>query len=115
MVINFFFLDYISKDERTINVIYTASKKENYSYFIKDKKFGHISHMKLLPDNKIFLCRNNVECEIHIMNNEFELIEKWSHFGEDVISSFVLKNKIISNLIDEETDENTQEIDKKRS
>ena len=111
----FLFLDYISKDERTINVIYTASKKENYSYFIKDKKFGHISHMKLLPDNKIFLCRNNVECEIHIMNNEFELIEKWSHFGEDVISSFVLKNKIISNLIDEETDENTQEIDKKES
>ena len=109
----FLFLDYISKNERTINVIYTASKKENYYYLIKDKKFGHISHMKLLPDNKIFLCRNNVECEIHAMNNEFEVIEKWSHIGEDVISSFVLKNKNINNLIDDETDENTQEINKK--
>ena len=69
--------------------------------------------MKLLPDNKIFLCRNNVECEIHIMNNEFELIEKWSHFGEDVISSFVLKNKNINNLIDDEEDENTKEINNK--
>jgi hypothetical protein len=71
--------------------------------------------MKLLPDNKIFLCRNNVECEIHIINNEFELIEKWSHIGEDVISSFVFKNKNINNLINDETDEITQEINKKEA
>ena len=109
----FLFLDYISKDERTINVIYTASKKESYYYLIKDKKFGHISHMKLLSDNKIFLCRNNVECEIHAMNNEFEVIEKWTHIGEDVISSFVLKNKDITNLIDNEDNKNTQEINQK--
>lgn len=114
----FLFLDYISKTERTINVIYTASKKAEYYYLIKDKKFGHISHMKLLPDNKIFLIRNNVECEIHIMNNDFEEIEKWSHIGEDVISCFILKNNNINNinnLIDEEDDENTQDANKKDS
>ena len=88
------FLDYISKNERTINVIYTATKKEKYYYIIKGQNYGHISHMKLLPNSQIFLCKNNNECEIHLMNKDFELIEKWIHIGEDVISSYIYIKKI---------------------
>ena len=41
--------------------------------------------MKLLPNNKIFLVRNNKECEIHLMNKGFDTIEKLIHLGEEVI------------------------------
>ena len=88
----FLFLDYISKNERTINIVYTATKKEKYNYLIKDNSFGHISHMKLLPNNKLFLCRNRKECEIHLTNKDFETIEKWAHFGEEVISCYIYIN-----------------------
>ena len=54
----FLFLDYTTKDERRISVFFTSSQKEEYHYCIK-QDFGHISHMKLLPNNKIFLCRKN--------------------------------------------------------
>ena len=87
----FLFLDYISKEERRICVAYTASKKEEYHYII-NKNYGHISHMKLLQNNKIFLCKNDKECEIHLMNEDFEEIEKWIHIGEDVISCCIYKN-----------------------
>ena len=88
----FLFLDYISKNERMITVVYTATKKEQYNYLIKDRAYGHISHMKLLPNNKIFLVRNNKECEIHLMNKRFDTIEKWIHLGEEVISSYAYIN-----------------------
>ena len=93
----FLFLDYISKKERTINVFYTATKKEEYIYIIKDRSYGHISHMKLLTNNKIFLCRNNNECEIHLMNKDFDTIEKYTHFGDEVITSYAF----IRNYIDD--------------
>ena len=86
----FLFLDYISKEERRIGVAYTASKKEEYHHII-DKNYGHISHMKLLQNNKIFLCKNDKECEIHLMNEDFDEIEKWIHIGEDVISCYIYK------------------------
>ena len=88
----FLFLDYVTKEQRKITVFYTESKQEEYNYIIS-KEYGHISHMKLLPENKIFLCRNNIECEIHLMNEDFTMIEKWSHIGEDVISCCIFINK----------------------
>ena len=92
----FLFLDYISKNERMITVVYTATKKEQYNHLIKDRSYGHISHMKLLPNNKIFLVRNNKECEIHLMNKGFDTIEKWIHLGEEVISSYAYINNNIN-------------------
>ena len=92
----FLFLDYLSKEERIISVVYTASKNAQYNYMIKNRDYGHISHMKLLPNNKIFICRKNKECEIHLMNKDFNEIEKWVHIGEDVLSCYIfIKNKNI--------------------
>ena len=84
----FLFLDNISENERKIRVYYTLTKKQELKYSIK-KNFGHISHMKLLSDNKIFLCRNKIQCEIYETNEGFSLIEKFEHLGEEVISSYV--------------------------
>ena len=86
----FLFLDYMSKDERKICIYYTLSYDNIYEYNI-EKDFGHISHMKIISkeDNKIFLCRNNNQCEIHLIDKDFTCIESWKHIGNDAISSFV--------------------------
>ena len=84
----FLFLDNISENERKICIYYTLTKKQQYICVI-NKDFGHISHMKLLSDNKIFLCRNKIQCEIYETNEEFSLIEKFDHFGQEVISSYI--------------------------
>ena len=86
----FLFLDYITKEERRICIYYTLSDLDEYECVI-EKEFGHISHMKLISkeDNKIFLCRNNNNCEIHLLDENFTCIESWKHIGTDNISSFV--------------------------
>ena len=80
--------------------------------FLIDKKFGHISHMKLLPNGCIFLCRNLFICEIYKYennnnnttdgenNNNFILLNMWVHNkNKEIISSniYILGNKINTN------------------
>ena len=86
----FLFLDYRTKEIRRICIHSVLNDKNIYEYNIS-KAFGHISHMKLISseDNKIFLCRNNNQCEIHLMDDNFTCIQSWDHIGKDVISSFV--------------------------
>ena len=86
----FLFLDYRTKEIRRICIHSVLNDKNIYEYNIT-KAFGHISHMKLISseDNKIFLCRNNNQCEIHLMDDNFTCIQSWDHIGKDVISSFV--------------------------
>jgi len=86
----FLFLDYITKEKRRICIHSILNDKNVYEYNIS-KSFGHISHMKLISseDNKIFLCRNNNQCEIHLIDDNFTCVQSWEHFGNDVISSFV--------------------------
>jgi hypothetical protein len=86
----FLFLDYRTKEIRRICIHSVLNDKNIYEYNIS-KAFGHISHMKLISseENKIFLCRNNNQCEIHLMDDNFTCIQSWEHIGKDVISSFV--------------------------
>jgi hypothetical protein len=49
-----------------------------------DDKFGHISHLKILDKNKIFLVRSLNICEIHQLNNDFTLLESFRHIGDEV-------------------------------
>jgi hypothetical protein len=101
----FLYIEYYDESIRCINIYNTLSKKKYLSYLI-DKKFGHISHMKLLPNDCIFLCRNLFICEIYKYNsnitddesnNNFILINMWVHNkNKEIISSniYVLGNKI---------------------
>lgn len=86
----FLFLDYISKEKRKICIYYTISKMDIFEYNI-GKEYGHISHMKIInkDENKIFLCRNYNECEIHLIDENFTCIESWKHIGNDTISCFI--------------------------
>ena len=84
----FVWVDYISKTERRLCIYYTASSKTQITIML-DKKFGHISHMKLLPDNKIFLVVNNNQCEIRTCSPSFNILMKYKHIGAEVISSAI--------------------------
>ena len=81
----FLFLDYESDSIRRICIYYTLSKKPCYIYKIT-KDFGHISYMKLLLNDKIFLCKNHKFCEIHKIEENFRLLESWEHDGNEIIA-----------------------------
>ena len=81
----FLFLDYQTKNIRRICIYYTLSRIKSFSYKINND-FGHISHMKLLYNNRIFLCRKYNQCEIHKINDDFTLVEEWKHVGEEIIA-----------------------------
>ena len=104
---NFLYIDFIDESKRSINILQTLTNKIKFKYLL-DKKFGHISHMKFLPENCIFLCRNLCVCEIYkyksneidINNNNdnnFILLNMWVHnYNKEIISSnvYIPGNKI---------------------
>jgi len=110
----FLYIDFISKKEKFIGVEFTRSKKEKYIYNIKDiKNFGHISHMKIITYEKIFLVRNEIQCEIRYLNNDFEILEKFEYIGYDILSCclFYVDNLeySIDLLVDDESEKNIEE------
>ena len=96
----FLFVDYKSKEEKFIGIEYTSSLKDRYTYKIKDrKKFGHISHMKIMTNDIIFLVRNEIQCEIRYINENFDIIEKYQHNGIEVISCCFFRKENEESLI----------------
>ena len=129
----FLYLEYYSKTLRGINIFSTLKEQKLFQYFIKND-FEHISFMKLLPDDSIFLCRKIYLCEIYnikynnnidktnkleeneihndINNNkeDFILLKSWIHHpNNEIISSNVCiiknKNKYNNKENKEENDE----------
>ena len=87
---DFLFVDFISKEERAICLFDTIKNKLIYTYNIT-KNFGHISHMKILmnKEKKIFLCRNDLQCEIHLLDDKFTCVEYFEHIGDDILNIFI--------------------------
>ena len=87
---DFLFVDFLSKEERAICLFDTIKNKLIYSHNIS-QNFGHISHMKILmnKETKIFLCRNNLQCEIHLLDDKFTCIEYFEHIGDDILNIFI--------------------------
>jgi len=92
----FIWVEFIGPGERNIcvaNVINNLNNNKNNNdnmiepYKIKiEKDFGHISHLKLLNETKIFLVHNLNICEIRLLNKEFTIIESFKHIGDEVYS-----------------------------
>ena len=57
---------------------------ETFKKYIDNKNFGHISHLKILNESKIFLVHSLNICEIRQLNQEFTLIESFKHIGDEV-------------------------------
>jgi hypothetical protein len=109
----FLFVDFLSKEEKFIGIIYTLTKNENYIYKIDDpNKFGHISHMKLITKKSIFLIRNEIQCEIRYLNEDFDCLEKFNTLGSDIISCCIYKNEnmnFLSDLMDNNIKEKSED------
>ena len=92
----FAWVEFIGPGERNIcvaNVINNLNNNKNNNdnmvdtYKIKiEKNFGHISHLKILNESKIFLVHNLNICEIRLLNKEFTLIESFKHIGDEVFA-----------------------------
>ena len=81
----FLFIDYQTSNIRRICIFYTVTKSKPYIFKIT-KDFGHISHMKILSDDRVFLCRDLTKCEIRNLDENFTINEKWTHIGDEIIA-----------------------------
>ena len=95
---NFAWVEFIGPGERNIciaNVINNINNVNNnlnnnnnlvetYKKNIDNKKFGHISHLKILNESRIFLVHSLNICEIRQLNQDFTLIESFKHLGDEV-------------------------------
>ena len=109
----YIYLEHYNKEIRCINIYSTIKDQKIFQIFLENE-FGHISFIKLLPDNCIFLCRKIYLCEIYkinkninsknITNNseinikenkDFILLKSWTHVRDyEIISSniYILEN-----------------------
>ena len=84
----FCWVEYINdKMDRNL-CIHNITKNDNiqevdYKFQI-DKNFGHISHAKIINKNKIFIVRDLNKCEIRNISSDFELLESFTHIGDEV-------------------------------
>jgi hypothetical protein len=113
---NLLYLEHYSKTIRCINIYTTLNEQKIFQFFLQND-FGHISFMKLLPDNCIFLCRKIYLCEIYKFNininnkeifhnseininenKDFILLKSWAHIKDyEIISCnvYIIENKNI--------------------
>lgn len=88
----FLYLEYAPQDLRGICIFYTLEKIGPIRFKV-DKSFGHISFMKFISSDKIIICRKNNLCEIRDINN-FQLLEEWTHLGDEIIAMNVYIKEI---------------------
>ena len=80
----FLWVEYLSDIERNLCVAnITNSIEKPYKHLI-EKSFGHISHCKLLRNNRIFLVRALNKCEIRNLDDAFGVVEHFIHIGDEV-------------------------------
>jgi hypothetical protein len=79
----YLWLDYLEESLRQISIFHFDSRK-TYTHKLS-KEFGHISHMKLLPKNRLLLVRNHFLCEIREIDENFKLIHSFNNIGQSEI------------------------------
>ena len=89
---NFAWVEFTGPEKRNIclaNVLKNLVQKNstnNINPYKKDidRNFGHISHLKIMDKDKIFLVHSLNICEIRQLNNDFTLLESFQHIGDEV-------------------------------
>ena len=93
----FIYVEILNQLER--NIVYFDFEKSNYFKLLVKKNFGHISDIKFLKENKIFLIRDLNFCEVRKINDNFTLIYSFKNLGEKVISSQIFYSNEFQSLI----------------
>ena len=79
----FIWVDFYSNKERAVLLYNFVSKKVTMKEKLNED-FGHISHLKLIPNGKFFLVRKYNICEIR--NEKFEIEKTFGHIGKEVLA-----------------------------
>ena len=80
----FVWVEFLSQQEKNLCVANLDNLKEKPIKKLFKRDFGHISHCKVYPKNKIFLVRNFNICEIREINHNFSLVNSFVSFGDEV-------------------------------
>ena len=112
---NFCWVEYLNdKKDRNLCVQFINKDeiidKINFKFKV-DKSYGHISHAKLLDLNKILIIHDLNKCEIRKINQNFDLLESFTHIGNEVYAVDLYFQE--SNTFCEEIDNNKVDIRKK--
>lgn len=66
--------------------VYSIISKQFLMRYTIPKSLGHISYVKLLPNNKLFIVRNRRICEIRTIDELFYKENEFEHIGDEVIA-----------------------------
>ena len=106
---HFIYVEYLNdKKDRDFcikDVIDVEVEYEIIYRFKVNEKYGHISHAKILKDNKVIIVHDFNKCEIRKFTNNFELLESFKHIGDEVYAIDIFYEDII-NSYNENIDEN---------
>lgn len=95
--VNFCWVEYLNdqKDRNLcIQFILKDGTIDNVDYkFHVDKYYGHISHAKLLNEGKILIVHELNKCEIRNISSKFELLENFTHIGDEVYAIDLIYNE----------------------
>lgn len=80
----FVWVEFLNQKERCLCVYYFEREKK-YEKRI-DKNFGHISHCKILPNEKLFIVRKMNECEIIRIEDNFPVEKSFKNPGDEIIA-----------------------------
>jgi hypothetical protein len=96
----FAWVEFLSEKERNICVYYFETNQK--WFYTMNKEFGHISHCKLLPNNKLLIVRKLNEVEIRECEKDFKCMVKFKHIGDEVISLdyYINSSKILVNELE---------------
>lgn len=91
----YLYVDYISHNKRRLCVYHTLTFNINQHVAIElTETYGHISHMKLMPRNNIFIVKDLNTCEIikikqHGNVTRIKVVEMFTHIGAEVIATSI--------------------------
>ena len=82
----FLWVEFLSSTQRNICVSQIPLPITEKPYKIDlNKSIGHICQAKLLANNRVFIVHTLNKCEIRALDNDFTLIHKFEHIGEEVL------------------------------
>jgi len=88
------YIDFLEKKKRYLKIYNFREKKfilVKKLWEMKDGEFiGHISHIKKLKNDKIFLVHNYIYCQIRDL--KFNLIKEFIHKGKEIIACDIFYN-----------------------
>jgi hypothetical protein len=100
----FLWVEFLSGTQRNICLSNIPLLKSDKLYkHLLEPNIGHISQAKLISNDKVFIVHSLNKCEIRQLNNDFTLLDKFEHIGEEVLAiDVVLYNNNLMNNNPEE-------------